>query len=164
MENQTQTPIGEGNQSSLFELSIDHESYSHLSETARWAKFLAIVGFITCGIIVIMSFFIGSILASSAFSAYGNGGSGGLSAIGGAFITAVYLIIAVIYFFPCLFLYHFSVRLKTALKTNDQTKLNQSLKSQKTLFKYVGVMTIIVLSFYALALLILGLSAIFATR
>ncbi|HEV3323949.1 MAG TPA: hypothetical protein VG052_00040, partial [Puia sp.] len=81
----------ESNQSSLFELSIDHESHSHLSETARWAKFLAIVGFVSCGIIVIVSFFIGSILASSAFSAYGN--TGGLGAIGGAFITALYLII-----------------------------------------------------------------------
>lgn len=148
-------------QSSLFELSIDHESYAHLGETARWAKFLAIVGFVTCGVIAIMSFFIGSLLAASVFSAYGNTGA---SAVGGALFTGIYLIFAVIYFFPCLFLYQFSIRMKAALKSNDQVKLNQSLKSQKTLFKYMGIMTIVILSFYALGLLAVGLSAMFATR
>lgn len=151
----------ESNQSSLLELSIDHESHTHLGETARWAKFLAIVGFVTCGLIAIMSFFIGSILASSVFSAYGNSG---ISSVGEAFFTGIYLIIAVIYFFPCLFLYRFSVRMKAALGSNDQVKLNQSLKSQKTLFKYMGIMTIVILSFYALGLLVVGLSAMFAPR
>jgi hypothetical protein len=151
----------ESNQSSLFELSIDHESHSHLSETARWAKFLAIVGFVTCGLIAILSFFMGSILASTTLTPYS---TSGLGVIGGAFITILYLVIAVIYFFPCLFLYNFSVRLKAALGSNDQVKLNQSLKSQKTLFKYVGIMTIVILSFYALALVIVGVAALFVPR
>jgi hypothetical protein len=151
----------ESNQSSLFELSIDHESHSHLSETARWAKFLAIVGFVTCGLIAILSFFMGSILASTTLTPYS---TSGLGIVGGAFITILYLVIAVIYFFPCLFLYNFSVRLRAALRSNDQVKLNQSLKSQKTLFKYVGIMTIIILSFYALALVVVGVAALFAPR
>ena len=151
----------ESNQSSLFELSIDHESHSHLSETARWAKFLAIVGFVTCGLIAILSFFMGSILASTTLTPYS---TSGLGVIGGAFITILYLVIAVIYFFPCLFLYNFSVRLKAALGSNDQVKLNQSLKAQKTLFKYVGIMTIVILSFYALALVIVGVAALFVPR
>jgi hypothetical protein len=147
------------NQNSLFELSIDQESHSHLNETARWAKFLSIVGFITCGLVAILSFFIGSIMSSASLSPYG--GSNGLGALGGAFITILYLIIAVIYFFPCLFLYQFSVRLRTALRSSDQVTLNQALKSQKSLFKYVGIMTIIVLSFYALVLVVVAISAAF---
>lgn len=149
------------NPSSLFELAIDQESHSHLAETARWAKFLAIVGFVTCGLIAIMAFVIGPYLSSTAFAAFpGNG----LGAAAGALITALYLAIAVAYFFPCLFLFHFSVRLKAALRDNDQVKLTSSLKAQKTLFKYVGIMTIIILSLYALVLVIAVVGAAFAPR
>jgi hypothetical protein len=107
-------------------------------------------------LLAILSFFIGSILSRGIFAAYNAEGAG---AIGGALITAFYLAFAVLQFFPCLFLYQFSVRLKAALSNNDQVQLSQSLKSQKSLFKYIGVLTIIVLSFYALALIIGVISA-----
>ncbi len=144
----------ENTPSSLFELNIDNESSQYLTETARWGKFLAIVGFVTCGLVAIASFFIGAILSRSPFAAYGaDGAAGTAGAIGGTFITLLYLAIAVLYFFPCFFLYRFSVRLKAALKGNDQVQLNQSLRSQKSLFKYVGILTIIVLAIYALVLI-----------
>lgn len=151
----------EQNQNSLFELAIDHESSSYLTETARWAKFLSIVGFVTCGLLAIASFFIGAIMArsASALAPYSTDGTAAIGGVTSAFITALYLAIALLYFFPCLYLYQFSVRLKTALRDNDQVQLNQSLKSQKSLFKFVGILTIIVLSFYALALIIVVISA-----
>jgi hypothetical protein len=145
----------EHNQSSLFELAIDHESSSYLTETARWAKFLSIVGFVTCGLLAVASFFIGSIMSRSALTLYGADGAGAYGAGYAAGITAVYLAIAVLYFFPCLYLYRFAVRLKGALHDNDQVQLNLSLKSQRSLFKFVGILTIIVLAFYALALIVI---------
>src|ERR1700733_7444260 len=97
-------------QNSLFELSFDHESTGYLTETARWGKFLAIVGFIYCGLIAIFSFFAGSILANNpAVAAYPGTEVRSVSMIGGAFLTMLYLIIAVIYFFPCLYLLRYSV-------------------------------------------------------
>jgi len=149
----------DNNQSSLFELAIDHESSSYLTETARWGKFLAIVGFVSCGLIAILSFFIGTIMSSSAFAVYN---ANGLGAALGVVLTIVYLAIALLYFFPCLYLYRFSVRLKAALSGNDQVQLNQALKNQKSLFKFFGIMTIIVLGFYALALIVGMLGALFA--
>jgi hypothetical protein len=145
----------------LFELSIDQEAHSYLSETARWAKFLAIVGFVTCGIIAIVAFIIGPLLSSTTFGSLSTSG-GGLGSIGGAMITTLYLAIAVLYFFPCLFLLHFSVRLNAALRGNDQVRLTSSLKSQKSLFKYVGIMTIVVLSLYAVALVVAVIGAALA--
>ncbi|MES1219129.1 MAG: hypothetical protein ABUT20_26725, partial [Bacteroidota bacterium] len=61
-------------ESSLFGLTIDQESKSHLSEAARWARFLAIVGFVICGLIVILGIFFGSIFSSmsSRYGRYGN--------------------------------------------------------------------------------------------
>jgi hypothetical protein len=144
------------NQSSFFELSVDLESIEHLTETARWAKFLAIVGFVMCGLIAIVSFFIGTIFASSSLSGISGTGAAMGSALGGVLITLVYLVIAVAQFFPFLFLFQFAVRLRMALRTNDQVKLNQSLKSQKFLFRYAGIATIIVLCLYGVGLLIAG--------
>jgi Family of unknown function (DUF5362) len=151
----------ENNPSSLFELVIDHESSSFLNETARWGKFLSIVGFVTCGLLAVASFFIGSIMSRSALASYSADGAGAYGAGFAAGITAVYLAIAVLYFFPCLYLYRFSVRLKAALNGNDQVQLNQALKNQKSLFKFIGILTIIVLAFYALALIVIVIGSLF---
>jgi uncharacterized membrane protein YjgN (DUF898 family) len=120
------------------------------------------MGFITLGLLVIFSFFVGAIFANySALSPYPSTELRTAAGIGGAFFTVIYLIVAVIYFFPCLYLYRYSVRMKAALNTNDQTKLNQSLKSQRMLFRYVGIVTIIVISLELIALLIGGTAMLF---
>ena len=48
-------------ETSLFGFGIDQSSRAHLSEAAKWAKFLAIVGFVMCGLIVVMAIFFGSV-------------------------------------------------------------------------------------------------------
>ena len=54
--------------------------------------------------------------------------------------------------------------MKTALTTNDQIKLNQSLKSQKMLYRYVGIVTIIALAIELIVLLIGGTAMLFMFR
>jgi|HubBroStandDraft_1064217.scaffolds.fasta_scaffold44342_3 uncharacterized membrane protein YjgN (DUF898 family) len=156
------------NESSLFGLSLDHESIDHLTETARWGKFLAIVGFVSCGFIIIMAFVVGALLSGSllsTFPGYSNRiDTGVFGLLGGAMIGGLYSLFAVIYFFPCLFLYKFSVRMKAALSTDDQVKLNQSLKAQKFLFRYVGIATIIGVALGILELLAVGVFALVAVR
>ncbi len=132
---------------SLFELQIDPLIARNLSETARWAKFLAIVGFVACGITVCISFFAGSAIGLSMSkmegAAYGTG-----YALGA---TLVYILFAVIYFFPCLFLFRFATRMQTALSNNDQQVLGGSFQQLKLSFKFVGILTIIVLAIWVIA-------------
>lgn len=151
--------------SSLFELTLDHESIDYLTETARWGKFLAVVGFVGCGLIVIMAFAVSALFSSTLFSnlpGYPNQFGAAFGVLGGAMIVGIYSLFAVIYFFPCLFLYKFSVRMKAALNTNDQVKLNQSLKAQKLLFRYVGIVTIIMVALVAVEILVIGVVALVA--
>lgn len=159
--------MADTSQDSLFELSFDHEAIDNLTETARWGKFLAIVGFVSCGLIVIMAFVIGAIFSSSLFSnlpRYSNGiGSNPFGFLGGAMIGGIYTILAAVYFFPCLYLYKFSVRMKAALSTSDQVKLNQSLKAQKYLFRYVGIVTIIGVALAAIEIVVIGVVASIAS-
>jgi len=139
---------------SLFGLNIDQASKNHLSEAARWAKFLAIIGFIGCGLLVIIGIFAGSIF-SNLSSQYPGFGDAQTEVRGfGAIAAVIYILIAILYFFPCLFLYNFASKMKAALVADDQNSLNTSFQNLKKTFRYLGILTIIVLSFYVLVFLI----------
>jgi len=146
---------------SLFGFGIDDFSRNHLGEAAKWAKFLAIVGFVMCGFIVIASFFIGTVFSTS-FSQYNDGPSFGSGF--GILITLFYLAFGVLYFFPCLFLLRFANYMKGALNTNDQFTLNKSFQNLKIMFRYVGILTIIVISLYVLLFIVGVMTAALLSR
>lgn len=150
----------------LFGLNIDAVTKSHLSVAATWAKFLAIMGFIVCILVVLAGFFASTILANMpttrGFEGFGNNRE--INTSGFAAVAAVvYIIIALLYFFPCLFLFNFASKMKTALLTNDQNTLNTSFQNLKKTFRYLGVLTIIILCFWVISLLI-GLLAASSVR
>ena len=139
-------------------LQIDTTAHAHLAETAKWASFLGIVGFVLSGILAIFALFAGTLLGSMS---RGFGSSG--SMIGAGFITFIYLIIAAVYFFMSLFLYRFASKMKTALYSNDQENLNNSLMNLKSLYKMMGILTIIYLCFIALAFIV-GIGSLLTMR
>ncbi len=147
---------------SLFGLNIDATGQSNLGDAARWAKFLAIIGMVMCVFLVIFG-----IYAATAFSSldnsfrrggYGGGYYGGSGL--GITIAVTYIIISVIYFFPCMFMLRFSNHMQNALKANDQASLNESLKYLKVTFRYMGVLTIIFLALFLMGLLLGGLGSL----
>ena len=131
----------------LLELQIDPTASALLREASKWAKFLAIMGFILCGFLVFAGIFAGTL-----FSSFSNMGSqyGGspMPATMGGLMTGFYIIMALVYFFPCLFLYRFSTKTQVALRSNDQQQLISSLSNLKSYFKFIGILTIIWLSFW----------------
>ena len=142
---------------SLFNLNLDQTGRSHLAEAARWAKFLSIVGFIMCGIIVLVGVFFGSVF-STLTSGYGNSPYDDLSASAasglGTMAAVFYIIFALIYFIPTLFLYRFATKTKTALASNDQVVLNASFQNLKACFRFVGILTIIMIALWLLAMIV----------
>jgi hypothetical protein len=148
MEQYAQAPAN--TESNLFELQFDHESTSFLSETAKWAKFLSIVGFVFTGILVLVAFFLGKLLGSlSPFGA-------ALSGVG--FLSTVfYLGLAALIFFPNWFLFNYARKIQTAFLHNDQATLNASLGSMKSYFKFMGILTIVILSIYIIFIILIAL-------
>lgn len=138
----------DSNNQNLFDLQIDQPVSSYLSETAKWAKFLAIVGFVFCGLFALLAIFAGTFMSTAFGAVGGNGGATGI------FVTLLYLAIAAIYFFPCLFLFHFANKMLRALRQNDQLYLTDSFKNLKSCYKYMGILMIIVLSLYAIMFII----------
>ena len=63
-----QTPM-----SNLFDLQLDHEASTYLVESARWARFLSILGFVMCGLLVLVGLFMGTFISSSLSGSMGMG-------------------------------------------------------------------------------------------
>jgi hypothetical protein len=139
----------------LFELQIDASAQSYLREAAKWAKFLSIVGFVMCGFFVLFGIFAASILSSMGSQF----GTTTMAAGVGTMMTAVYVCFALLYFFPCLYTYRFSTHMKAALRSNDQQILISSFRNLKACYKFLGILTIVMLSIYLLALVFGGLGA-----
>ena len=79
-----------------------------------------------------------------------------------SFFGFFYILVALIYFFPVLYLFKFGSNLKSALARRDSKSLETAFENLKSHYKFIGIMAIIVLSFYALAILF-GLMAGFSS-
>lgn len=120
------------------ELVLEIQAEAYLRETSKWTKFFAILGFIFMGIGVLSS--IGMFVASSFISAY--------SPFPMAGIAVFYLIFIGVYFFPIYYLLQFSNKAKEALLSHSSQTLTEAMKYMRSHFKFVGIMTIVILALY----------------
>lgn len=116
--------------------SFTDESRSYLAEAAKWGTFLAIMGYIGLGLMVLMGV---GIMAGGAAQSFG-----GLDVDMGAF-GLIYIAIAGLYFFPVYYLHQFSLKIKQASYTTGFQNL-------KSLFKFMGILCIVMLSIYAVVI------------
>jgi len=135
-------------------IEIEQETLNHLNTTRKWAMFLAIVGFIFLGLLIIIGLIAGTFL--TAFST----GEKGLGIPDSLMFIPVLLLI-VLYFFPVLFLFRFSKHTSHAIRTFDKLEFHKAIKNLKAYFAYIGILIIIVLSIYIVVLIIAGSSMAF---
>ena len=135
---------------------LSQEAQGFLKETAKWAYFMSILGFVGIGFMVLLALFIGTI-----FSALNNmsGGMNPMMGIGTGFISGLYLVIALIYFFPVYYLFQFSSKMKKAFKVNDNELINSSFEHLKSHYKFIGIVSLVFVVLYALIILFSVLAA-----
>ncbi len=133
----------------LFDLQVDQESSLYLSEAAKWGKFLSIIGFILSGLMALMGLFAGSIFSSTLSQMEGMG-----AGFGGSMFTLIYLVFAILWFFPCLYLFRFATKAQLALRSSEQQTLNNSFRNLKSCFRFMGIFTIIMLVLYAIVFVV----------
>lgn len=137
----------------MLDLQIDQPTASYLLEAAKWNKFLAIVWFVICGLMAVFSLFAGSFIASFYRSMPGMGEGMGMMGNGsGIMITIIYLLITALYLIPNFWRYRFAVQAIAAVRGNDQVQLNLSLNNLRKYSKFWGILTIIIIAFYVVAL------------
>ncbi|MFD2145845.1 DUF5362 family protein [Mucilaginibacter antarcticus] len=125
------------------------DAQAYLTEAGKWARFLGIVAVISSGLLGFLALFMGAIMsAMSRFPGMGASKLGGL-------LTVIYLPIAVLYLFVGLYLYKFGTRVRDGVTFGDATKVTDGLAKLKSLFKLLGITTIVVLVLYALFFIIM---------
>ena len=127
------------------ELSITADIRGFLQETAKWANFLSILGFIMVGLIVLIGIFAGTFISVILGDLQNE--IPGFSPI---YITIFYFIIAAIYIFPILYLFRFAKNTKEALRSDNQIALSEAFENLKSHYKFIGIFTAIMLGLYAL--------------
>lgn len=134
------------------ELIIDGPIRGFLAESARWAKFLAIIAFVMLGLVVLMLIIGGGLLTSTL-------GEFGLF---GGFGILFYVLLLGVSAIPIVYLYQFATKMQLALANDDQVYLQEAFSNHKSMFKFYGIMMAIFLGFYALLIvgsLFFGLAA-----
>jgi len=136
--NSPQAPIGPEKNQVVGNLTATMLKY--LKEASPWLKFIGILGFISCGLIVLGAIVI-IILSTVAASLLGEFGD-----IPIWLISPLYLAMGALLFFPSLFTYNFGDKIRKFLVSNSEEDLEEALKNNKSLWKFYGIMCIISLA------------------
>jgi len=132
------------NDTSIFDLVIDQEGSNYLTETAKWAKLLSILGLILSGMMVLGGIavaFLGTTINSIA----------GLKGLG-PFLGIIYLLLGLLYLYPSWMLLQFATTISSGLKKSDQVLVNEGLKNLKSCFRFWGILSLIIIGIYAVVI------------
>ena len=120
--------------------ALNHEIKTYLSETAKWGNLLAIVGYVFLGILALISVVI--IIAFSFFKKE--------TVLPMWIFGLVYLVLAGINYIPVTYLYRFSAQIKLAVIKGDENFYASGFANLKSLFKFMGIFTIVFLGLYVM--------------
>lgn len=127
------------------ELRIGSDAARYLMETAKWGRFLAIMGFVFCGLMVVagiaMTLFLGAFSTEDEKMPFNM-----------AWMGLIYVGFALIFLFPSLYLFRFGTHISRSLHAMEQSTFDSGLQNLKSTFKFMGLYTIIALGIYVLIL------------
>ena len=132
-------------------LTLNDLAVEALRESAKWCMFLAIVGFIFIGLMVIIGALMGVAMAAIPDNNPAFGGTmNPFMAIKG-YLGAFYIILALLYFFPVYYLFNYAKGTKQALQSGNSEVLSNALVNLKSHHKFLGIMTIVMIALYILS-------------
>jgi hypothetical protein len=130
------------------ELILDDTGKTYLLETARWAKFLAVLGFVFLGFYILGGIALAfSITMTPEVGAWAKG-------LGATGILLLYSIVVFIIVYPLYALYRYTILVKRAINSNDRMTLNEALRFHRNYYRYNGIITIVMIGLYALVFLL----------
>lgn len=127
----------------FFDLRIDEESRGTLLTITKWAKGIAILGFISPVVSILITLF-----SYRNLGAYGMGYAIGVTLIGWVIGTAVTVVLN-------MFLYKFATRAAESLETMNQDTFTEGASNLRYFFKMMGILIIVALAFAVLAIIFL---------
>ncbi|MNK12917.1 hypothetical protein D3C87_309950 [compost metagenome] len=124
-------------------LKINNSIKENLITAAKWARFLAIIGFIFSGIMGIVSLFLLVTSLASGFAPM-------------ILATVIYIVLTIVMLFPALYLIRFAGSTEKGLNSNKQGEFDYGIQNLKSLFKFSGIYTIVFIALYIIYVFVLA--------
>lgn len=137
-------------------LWITEDIRSYIYDTAKWGRFLSIVGIVISALTAMSAMNAGAIITALSAASPGNP----MASLNPAVLTVLYLLFALFIFYPSFLLYKFSTAATQAVLYADQPSLSIAMGKLKSLFKFWGILMIIFISFYVLATILLVIGTV----
>jgi magnesium-transporting ATPase (P-type) len=133
---------------------LTEEMVFYLRGTSPWLRFIGIVGFIFLGLSAIV--FLVVIIA------FRNDVSSipGFATVGSSVFLVIMLISLILCFFPTYFLFQVGRKIRLYIHSGDASQLELAFKNNKSLWTFMGVLTIICLAVYGLVFIGIIISAL----
>jgi Family of unknown function (DUF5362) len=135
-------------------IELEEEALKDLDKTRKWTMFLAILGFIFTGIILI-----GGLITSLFLTVFKT--EHALLGVTELLVIVGILLFVLIYFFPMLYLFRFSKHTSNAVRTLDKQEMHSAFRYLRKYYVYIGILTIIVIAVYFVAIIAAGSSMVF---
>jgi hypothetical protein len=129
-----------------FELQVNETAIEYLKSSAKWSLFLAIMGFVGIAFMIV-----GAVAIATVGSLTG-AAMGGIPEMQTG-IALLYIVLALLYFFPVYYLYKYASDMKNALNQRDNVLLTNSFGYLKSHHKFLGVSMIVIISLYILVII-----------
>lgn len=136
-------------------------SANMLRQTKPWVRFISVMMFIGSAFMVLGGFF----MMVSGAAGMGGGGGGPRAAFGGvsALIGVAYLVMAMFYIVPGVFLWRYADRIESFVQQRTTAALAAALEAQKSFWKFVGIMMLIVMVLYGAGIMFAIIAGVVAS-
>ncbi len=131
------------------------ESVNYLNQTRKWTMFLSVLGFVGIGFLILAGFimmFMGTAMSQQIPSSV---------PFNFGYLGVIYLVLGAVYFIPIYYLFTFSNKMRNALYANDMDILTSAFKYLRNYYRFIGVVTIVLISLYILIMIaaVIGVGA-----
>ncbi len=126
-----------------------------LRQTKPWVRFMSVMLFIGAGLMAI-----GGLAIMAIGMGQGGPGAPGMPGAFGPILGAVYIVMALLYIVPGIFLWKYADRIGAFLYQQTPAMLTSALEPQKSFWRFTGIVTLILISVYFLIIVLAAFGAI----
>ena len=135
---------------------LNENSKFYLRQTVRWTNFLAILGFIGTGFMILFALIL--ILGGGAISQYSSQLPIKGMAIGYSLFGVLYLAFSALYFYPVFCLYKFGRLMKYGILSENEVQITEAFRYQRNMYRFMGIMMLVIIGLYTLIIVSVSLT------
>jgi hypothetical protein len=124
--------------------AVSPSTIAQLAGTKPWVRFMSVLMWIAISLIILGIIAVGVMMTMGASKAIGTQE---------LIIIGVYGVLIFFYIYPAVKMWKFANRVKSLMETRSLADLDAALTEQRRLWKFVGILTIIMLCIYLVAII-----------